>query len=558
MILCQLHTEAFTILSPLTIRTVVRIPPERTIRHPHHSSGDDDDYGGDGTNSKRNQKNNDDDTDNNNSSNKKDDYSLSDAEMKWMESRSTPSSSPNENSAGSPQQTLNDYDDDNDGNEGAGNVNIPKTGISVSDEMVALQSKENFVTRLISLAEEDGYGGSTCVPAGVRAAKIETTVSDQIGEEPARYLVPLSASVRTEDEDEDDSTNAVDTPMKYAMVDVPPFSEELANQIRTFMSSSSSSTSSSKNDETQTQTGILSNILITCRDGIHYDESPAVYVTRKSDLISWKRAFPEAHIVIYRLDAPRECKELVNQVLDGYGPWAFGEAKEEAAANNDTDDSPKPKPKTKTKKKKQTTTRKGDDGTRSLQFVETGRPLTRVEWSEEVQEQVLDQGMAPPDDDDDGNDDVNGLYTPEAIRAREEGKEILALYTPGHTFGSVTYLFPHVKICCSGYTIPLEDARTDGASGSMAGPTMDYRGYITTNQGGMARQIESAQHLIDVYGDRFEAVLPSRGSPVCLPGDRNGNGTDTQRNVKYRARIWGQVLNDYAELGKVYEQLGII
>jgi len=491
-----------------------------------HSSTDDDDFpGSDGTNNRK------DNQQEPNDPSTKDEFSLSDAEMRWMESRSSKTNS--KQPAG-----IQEYEDNNDMSEEAGNVNIPKTGISVSDEMVALQSKEQFVTRLISLEEEDGYGGSTCVPEGVRAAMIETTVSDQIGEEPARYLVPLSLSSVS---DEDGSNTALDTPMKYAMVDIPPFSQELANQIRTFMSPPPSKT----DETTQTQqTGILSNILITCRDGIHYDESPAVYVTRKSDLIQWKRAFPEAHIVIYRLDAPRECKELVNQVLDGYGPWAFGEANEEASA---TTDEPKPK-----KKKKKTKT------TRKSEFVETGRPLTRVEWSEEVQEQVLDQGMAPPDDDDDGTDDVNGLYTPEAIRAREDGKEILALYTPGHTYGSVTYIFPNVKICCSGYTIPLEDARTEGASGSMAGPTMDYRGYITTNQGGMARQIESAQHLIDVYGDRFEAVLPSRGSPVCLAGDRNGTGTDTQRNVKYRARIWGQVLNDYAELGKVYEQLGII
>lgn len=471
----------------------------------------------------------------------KDEYSLSDAEMKWIESRAS-SSSPSKNinlEASFQNEKRQEYDED----EWAGNVNIPKTGISVSDEMIDLQSKESFVTRLISLEDEDNFIGTRCVPEGVMAAKIETTVRDQIGEEPARYLVPLSTSLISTDENNDVTestsggrTGASNNVVKYAMVDVPPYSEELASQIRSFMTSPFS-----KDDERQKkkerQSGILSNILITSLDGIHYDEAPAVYVSRKSDLLLWKKAFPEAHIVIYRLDAPQECKNLVSQVLDGYGPWVL----EEAVQGELSDESLNSDDATKQKEEKNT----------SVKFVETGRPLTRVEWNETMAEQVLDQGMAPPDDE---SDDSDELYTPEAIRLREEGKDIIAIYTPGHTFGSVTYIFPKAKVCCSGYTIPLEDTRPDAGAGSIPGPTMDYRGYITTNQGGMTRQIESARHVVNFYGDRFEAILPSRGSPVWLSSD----STDNDKNVKYRARIWNQILNDYAELGRVYERLGII
>jgi len=468
-------------------------------------------------------------------------YSLSKAEKKWIESRSSTSSSQSNSIQNERNQDVNeDYDHDSDG---AGNVNIPKTGISVSDEMVALQTKEDFDTRLISLDDKDNYRGNRCVPKGVMAAKIETVVRDQIGDEPARYLIPLSPSSIDGTDCDNDATESAsggrtsNNAMKYAMVDVPPFSEKLASQIRSFMASPSSK---DEKRPKKAQSGILSNILVTSRDGIHYDESPAVYVSRESDLLSWKEAFPEANIVIYRLDAPRECKILASQVLDGYGPWALEEQVIEGSVSDN--DVKSAESSTKQKKSKNT----------SVKFVETGRPLTQMEWNETTTEQVLEQGMDPPDEDD--NDDPDGLFTPEAIRLREAGKEIIALYTPGHTFGSVTYIFPKVKVCCSGYTIPLEDTRRDAGAGSMPGPAMDYRGYITTNQGGMAQQIESARHVIDVYGDRFEAVLPSRGSPVCLPSD----STDNETNVKYRARIWNQLLNDYAELGRVYEKLGII
>jgi len=475
-----------------------------------------------------------------------DKYSLSDAEMKWMKRQS--SSQPESTPRSEPQPPTareEGYDSISD-DDGSGNVNIPKTGISVSDEMVALQTKETFVTRLVPLA------GDGCVPDGVDAARIETTVRDQIGEEPARYLVPLERG---------DSGHEGAGLVRYAMVDVPPFSDELVAEIRAFVSSSpsqsqspdsadsdldSDSDSDSEDDkrEKRKRTGVLSNILITSRDGIHYDESPAVYVTRKSDLQSWKQAFPEAHIVIYRLDAPRECKDLVTQVLDGYGPWGL-------QADNNTDDIDNS---AKTTKRKSNNTKSTD---KTMTFIETGRPLTRMEWSEEVQEQVLDQGMPPPDDTDTTDNDIEGLYTPDAIRAREDGNPILAVYTPGHTFGSVTYVFPNVKICCAGYTIPLEDTRPDAAMGStMPGPAMDYRGYITTSQGGMGQQIESARKLIGGYGDRFEAVLPARGAPVCLT-DGSSDG-DSQKHVDYRARVWNQLLDDYSELGDVYEQLGII
>lgn len=359
----------------------------------------------------------------------------------------------------------------------SGNVNIPKTGISVSDDMNELQSDEKFIMKLFPL-QRNG------------AAAIQTVTTSTASDEPMRYLVPLG-----DYGDDADSTESTSEEKKYAMIDLPPFSKDLEKQMKSFMG----------------ENGKLSHILITCRSGIHYDQSPAVYVTRKSDMQAWKSAFPTTNIIMYRLDISRDFKKVVTQSLDGYGPWALD--------------------------------------AESGKFNETGRPLTVMEWDEDVQASVLDEGESPPDDEDQELDDAE-LYTPKAIKEREEGKDILAIYTPGHTYGSMSYIFPQSKLCCSGFTIPVEDTRAGASAVGLpkgAGPKLEYSGYLTTSSS-LDRQIESARHLANVYNDRFEVVLPSRGPPVSL---------DTFTAAE-RSRILHDMLNEFAELGRVYGSLGII
>ena len=79
-------------------------------------------------------------------------------------------------------------------------------------------------------------------------------------------------------------------------------------------------------------------------------KSPIFYVTLKSDLTKWKQAFPKVHVIMYRLDVPRGCRDMVTQVLDGYGPWGYDE----------------------------------EDGVDGCRFVETGRPLTIEEWDNDT------------------------------------------------------------------------------------------------------------------------------------------------------------------------------
>ncbi|KAL3807456.1 hypothetical protein ACHAXA_002716 [Cyclostephanos tholiformis] len=262
----------------------------------------------------------------------------------------------------------------------------------------------------------------------------------------------------------------------------------------------------------------------------------------------WKRAFPDAKVIMYRLDVPRECRGEVTQILDGYGPWGYDET--------------------------------NVDGGR---FVETGRPLRIEEWDDDTKSRVLTRGEFPPDDDGEtsegwvGNNDRNdddgddsSMYSPEAIRTREGAYRLLSVYTPGHTFGSVTYVFPERGICCSGYALPLDgsvdgggdvyvhdDGSDDGlaspiigAGGSMPppprGPRLDYRGYLATSAS-RPRQMSSALSLIEDYVDRFRVVLPARGDAVFL--DPN---TDTRR------RELMESIGLYKKIGDIYSRLGIV
>merc|ERR1711862_823372 len=107
------------------------------------------------------------------------------------------------------------------------------------------------------------------------------------------------------------------------------------------------------------------------------------------------------------------------------------------------------------------------------------------------------------------------------------GYRLLAVYTPGHTFGSVTYVFPKRGICCSGYVLPLESQRlsfvdyghndeSDSRRSVTAvpvqdqGPRLDYQGYLATSMS-RSRQMSSALLLINRYIDRFNVVLPAEG-----------------------------------------------
>jgi hypothetical protein len=389
------------------------------------------------------------------------------------------------------------YIEEHDPEGDLGDPPIPTTGISVADEMEKAQKARFYseVVEIVGLAK------------GVKAAQILTSTSGG-AYEAVRYLIRLS---RHEEEEDGTSTEA-DGGTKiqdYVMVDVPPYSQKLVKQMHEMMGPS----------------GRLSAIVVTCRESIHYDDAPGVYSIRRADLLKWEKAFPNVAIVAYRMDVPRDCRESVTQILDGYGPWAM-ESDLSKVMKNAT-------------------------------FVETGKPLTYRLWDPDIAMEILEGKRKPPSDDDedvflskktDANDSTVDLDSPEVVRAKEEGKRVLAIYTPGRTYGSMTYVFPELELCASGYLLPLEDPRVETNRGfELAGPALDCRGYITTSKAGCARQMKSARKLIDTYVDRFSIVLTSRGDPFYFD-DQNTEG---------RRKTLLDIVSQYEKLGSIYEQLGI-
>jgi hypothetical protein len=356
--------------------------------------------------------------------------------------------------------------------EKSADIHLPTTGVSVSETMEEAL-RDTFKTELVPV---------TTLPGVAQIVTKATSGSF----DPIRYLVALTPPTL----DEEGNIAQTEETQHYVMTDIPAYSDRLAAMIRKHMGPS----------------GKLSAIIMTSRSGVHYDEGPGVFTSRKSDLGDWKAVFPHVKVVGYRLDIPRDCNQFVSQKLNGNGPWAW------------------------------------DDETRT--FEETGRPLVTVEWDAETIKAMMATGLVPPDEENDNVDEA--LYTPESIRQKEEGKRLIAVYTPGHTHGTVSYVFPETNVVVSGFTIPIEDAGTDN-KGQYAAPAMDARGYITTSGAGMTKQMESARHLVNTYADRFGVILPARDDPFFLD----------EMDKKERKGAILRIIDQYDQIGKIYSQLGI-
>lgn len=348
--------------------------------------------------------------------------------------------------------------------DNTGDVHLPKTGVSVSDEL-EFGLIDTFQTTLHNVTN------------GVAMLVTEPTHTVSVNE-PLRYLVAL-------DPPRNDTTQ---TTVDYALVDVPPFSPQLWHSMQQFMGPN----------------GRLKVLLLTNRHSIHTDTANGVYsTTTHPHLQAWLRACPKLYAVGYRLDVPRDVRFGLSQILDGYGPFAY-------------------------------------NGTT---FVETGRPLQVVEWDHATAQDAMN-GKLPDDDNDDSDEHDNQKYTLERTRQNEDDKGILAVYTPGYTYGSLSFVFPHTGVCCCGHTVPVEDTRYNENGDTTAGPFLDCRGYITTSMDGK-RQMESARRLVEQYADRFDWVLPARGGPWHI--DDNDDKSE---------QLLG-VIQQFESIIAVYQKLGI-
>lgn len=364
------------------------------------------------------------------------------------------------------------------------NVCFPKTGLSVSDQIEAA-NQDQFATTVVPIKGLKG------------CAQLVTAVIGKASLEPVRYLLAL----------EEPTSDVTD----YVMVDMPPYSPQLEQAMKSFMEGTFKSTEdkeiihSDANFSATPRPFRLLALLVTTRDALHRNEQPSMYsnslVEQAETLKAWRQAFPSLEVVANRIDIPRYCRPYVTQVLDGSGPFAMTVLENNTAV-----------------------------------MVETGRPLTKAVWDDDLAKDILSGNQKPPIEEEDNKCSL------EAIRTRESGKRLLAVNTPGHTFGSVSYVLPNRGVCASGYTIPVEDARDQNG-----GPLWDCRGYLTTSKAGIIRQMIQAKALVEVYADRFHTVLPSRDDPLFLSPDSVG-----ERREELLA-----IVEQYRRLGEVYEQLGV-
>lgn len=294
---------------------------------------------------------------------------------------------------------------------------------------------------------------------------------------PDRWLVPLN-----------------NTNNDFVLVDAPPYSPDLLERMTK-----------------QCDGGRIVALLVTNRNALHCDDAPrTVYRSSRSELEAWWRALGggdddddekarDFAVVAHRIDVPRDSRPYVTQILDGYGPWAW-------------------------------------NGTA---FEETGRPLTVLEWDEDRVKEFMMESDDTDTDEDAAEEEQRKLRA--SVREKERDRHLLAVYAPGHTMGSVCYVFPKSRTCAAGFAIP-ED--TDS-------PRLDAKGYVSTNRGTVERQVDSARRLAEDYADRFDAVLPSRGGAMLLSvnGD-DEHGTRKRENLE-------RIVKQFETVGKIYDSLGI-
>jgi len=217
-------------------------------------------------------------------------------------------------------------------------------------------------------------------------------------------------------------------------------------------------------------------IAVTNRNSIYYGDAPGGLIIRKSDLILWADAFPGIEVVMNRHDINRDLQKVVTQRLDGYGPWGID--------------------------------------LKTAKFNDLRNPLEEIDGLDEY-EMILD---------------VENYVSPELeevdVRNNELSKYCIAAYTPGHTFGSMCYVVPELRLVLSGNTLPP----TSLLQGKKL--RMDAQGIVTTNRAGVRRQADSARTFVQEYGDIIDMMLPSRGLVQRFPSPN-----DKSRRVQFLMQL---------------------
>lgn len=227
-------------------------------------------------------------------------------------------------------------------------------------------------------------------------------------------------------------------------------------------------------------------IVITNQNSVYYDDANGSMVIRRSDAIKWAEAFPGIEIVMHRHDIYRDLQKVVTQRLDGYGPWGL---------NLDT-----------------------------TQFVDLRNPLQEIDGLDGFEMTFDVENYSTPD-----FEEVN-------IRENDCSKYFMAVYSPGHSYGSLSLIAPELGGICSGNTFP-PISLLDGTN-----LRMDSQGIVTTNRAGITKQVESAKNIISEYVDLFQFMLPARGPLQRFPVD-----------LEQRKHMLNDLINRFEEY-KIYEE----
>lgn len=204
-------------------------------------------------------------------------------------------------------------------------------------------------------------------------------------------------------------------------------------------------------------------IAVTNRNSVYYSDAPGGLIIRRSDLILWADAFSGIEVIMNRHDINRDLQKVVTQRLDGYGPWGID--------------------------------------LETAKFNDLSNPLEENDGLDEYE--ILDvENYVSPD-----VDEVD-------VRKNGLSKYCIAVYTPGHTFGSMCFVVPELSLAVSGNTLPP----TNLLQGKKL--RLDAQGIVTTNRAGIRRQIDSARTFVQEYGDIFEMMLPSRGLLQRFPSPK--------------------------------------
>ena len=113
--------------------------------------------------------------------------------------------------------------------------------------------------------------------------------------------------------------------------------------------------------------------------------------------------------------------------------------------------------------------------------------------------------------------------------------------------------FTKLKLCFSGFAVTIEN--NDDTKDQDAGVRLDFKGHATTNKGGIKRQIDIVNEVMNKRGENHIDVtlLSCGGVHYLLTGSSDDVNCSHQRKMNELKKM----MEFFSKVGKVYESLAI-